>query len=119
MIKIPKKEVRFFAGARSFKYQRAARNIYVLQGFYGTKVRRFEGLEERFFSSEALDYMTEEYVNNQTGEVDFLKTYKAIQERFPLYGTILKGEPCDLGTWEGYSYYLPAVLRFLKREEGL
>jgi hypothetical protein len=61
--------------------------------------------------------MTEEYLNEQTGEVDFLKTYQAIQESFPLYGAILKGIPCDLGTWEGYCYYLPTILRFLRREE--
>ena len=63
--------------------------------------------------------MTEEYLNDQTGEVDFLRTYEAIQERFLLYGTILKGIPCDLGTWEGYSYYLPIVLRFMRQGEGV
>jgi UTP--glucose-1-phosphate uridylyltransferase len=119
MVKIPKKESRFFEGARSFKYQKAERNIYVLKGISQDKSSLIRGFGRTAFLSEALDYMTEEYLNDQTGEVDFLKTYEAIQGRFPLYGTILKGVPCDLGTWEGYSHYLPAVLRFMKKEDGL
>ena len=91
------------------------------------KRQRYKGIEINFdlgfgrtvFLSEALDYMTEKYLNNQTGEVDFLRTYEAIQERFPSYGIILKGVPCDLGTWEGYSYYLPKILRFMRQQEGL
>ena len=94
--------------------------IYMsLRDFRTIKVHRFEGLEEQSSCLKLLDYMTEEYLNDQTGEVDFLKTYKAIQERFPLYGTILKGIPCDLGTWEGYYYYLPTILRFLRAGERL
>jgi UTP--glucose-1-phosphate uridylyltransferase len=119
MIRVPKKEFRFFEGARSFRYQRAYGNVYVLKGFSQNKSSLIRGFGRTVFLSEALDYMTEEYLNDQTGEVDFLKTYKAIQERFPLYGTILKGVPCDLGTWEGYSYYLPTILRFMKREKDL
>lgn len=119
MVRIPKKELCFFEGARPFRFQRAVRNVSVLKGFSQDKSSLIRGFGRTIFLSEALDYMTEEYLNNQTGEVDFLKTYEAIQERFPLYGTILKGAPCDLGTWEGYSYYLPIILRFMKQEEGL
>ncbi len=119
MVNIPKKEGRFFTGARSFKYQKAEGNIYVLKGLTQDESSSIRGFGRTAFLSEALDYMTEKYLNNQTGEVDFLKTYEAIQQRFPLYGTILKGIPCDLGTWEGYSYYLPIILRFMKQEESL
>jgi UTP--glucose-1-phosphate uridylyltransferase len=119
MVRIPRKEFRFFEGARSFKYQRAEENIYVLKGLTQDESSSIRGFGRTVFLSEALDYMTEKYLNNQTGEVDFLKTYESIQERFPLYGTILKGVPCDLGTWEGYSYYLPLILRFMRQEEGL
>jgi UTP--glucose-1-phosphate uridylyltransferase len=117
MVRIPEKEAHFFVGARSFKYQRADWNVYVLKGFLQSKNSSIRGFGRTVFLSEALDYMTEEYINDQTGEVDFLMTYEAIQERFPLYGTMLKGIPCDLGTWEGYYYYLPAILRFIRREE--
>lgn len=117
MVKVPKKEARFFTGARSFKYRRADGNIYALKGFSHDKRSSLRGFGRTVFLPEVLDYMTEKYLNDQTGEVDFLKTYKAIQGRFPLYGTILKGVPCDLGTWEGYYYYLPTILRFLKQEK--
>jgi UTP--glucose-1-phosphate uridylyltransferase len=119
MVRIPKKEFRFFKGARSFKHQRADGNMYVLKGFSKDKRSLLRGFGRTIFIPESLDYMTEKYLNNQTGEVDFLRTYEAIQERFPLYGTILKGVPCDLGTWEGYSYYLPIILRFIRQEEDL
>jgi len=119
MVRIPKKEFCFFEGARSFQYQRAFGNVYVLKGFSQDKSSLIRGFGRTVFLSEALDYMTEEYLNDQTGEVDFLNTYQVIQERFPLYGTILKGVPCDLGTWEGYSYYLPTILRFMKQGKSL
>ncbi len=115
MVKIPKKELCFFEGARSFRYQRAVGNIYILKGFSQDKNSLIRGFGRTVFLSEALDYMTGKYLNDQAGEVDFLKTYEAIQKKFPLYGTILKGVPCDLGTWEGYSYYLPTILRFMKQ----
>jgi len=119
MVRVPEKEFRFFEGARSFRYQRVDGNRYVLKGFSDVKRSSLRGFGRTIFIPEALDYMTEEYLNKQSGEVDFLKTYEAIQERFPLYGTILKGIPCDLGTSERYSYYLPIILRFMRREESL
>ena len=117
MVRIPRNEARFFTGARSFKYRRADGNVYALKGFSYDKSSSLRGFGRTVFLPEVLDYMTEEFLNEQTGEVDFLKTYKAIQKRFPLYGMILKGIPCDLGTWEGYCYYLPTILRFLRRKE--
>jgi len=118
MVRIPKKELYFFEGARSFRFQRGVGNVYVLKGFSHGKSSLIRGFGRTVFLSETLDYMTEEYLNNKTGEVDFLRTYEAIQERLPLYGTILDGVPCDLGTWEGYSYYLPTIFRFMKWRKG-
>ncbi len=115
MVEIPRKEFRFFPGARPFVYQRTNDRAYLLKGFSKDESSRIRGFGRTIFLSEALSYMTEKYLNDQTGEVDFLKTYAVLQKKFPLYGTILKGTPCDLGTWEGYSYYLPTILRFMKR----
>jgi UTP--glucose-1-phosphate uridylyltransferase len=119
MVKIPKKEFRFFPGARSFRFQRANRKVYLLKGFSHDKSLSIRAFGRTVFLPEALDYMTRKYMNDETGEVDFLKTYEAIQKKFPLYGTVLRGIPCDLGTWEGYYYYLPTIIRFIRQEEGL
>jgi hypothetical protein len=54
--------------------------------------------------------MTEEYINDRTGEVDLLKTFQALKKEFPLYGIILKGAPRDVGTREGYYFYQPRIL---------
>ena len=118
MVRIPKKELCFFEGARSFRYQKGIGNVYLLKGFSQDKDSLIRGFGRTIFLSEALDYMTKEYLNEETGEVDFLNTYEVIQGRFPLYGTILKGVACDLGTWEGYSYYSPTIVRFMRRGEG-
>ncbi len=115
MVEIPEKELRFFHGARSFRYQNPNDRVYLLKGFSSDESSRIRGFGRTAFLPKALDYMTEKYLNDRTGEVDFLKTYEILHKKFPLYGTILRGIPCDLGTWEGYSYYLPIILRFMKR----
>ena len=67
--------------------------------------------------SEALEFMTEEYMNDKTGEVDLLKTFQALKDRVPLFGTLLQGRPCDLGTWEGYYYYQGLIQRALDSDK--
>jgi len=61
--------------------------------------------------------MSVKYMNDQTGEVDLLKTFKALKDNFPLYGTVLDGMPCDLGSWEGYYYYQCSVFKNLRSAE--
>ena len=63
------------------------------------------GFGRTIYLPEALEYMTEEYKDTKSGEVDLFKSFQAMKDRFPLYGVILKGKPCDIGTWEGYNYY--------------
>jgi hypothetical protein len=42
-----------------------------------------------------------------------------MKNRFPLYGIVLKGKPCDVGTWEGYYFYQPLILRHLNSKEKI
>jgi len=71
MVRIPKKELCFFEGARSFRYQKGIGNVYLLKGFSQDKDSLIRGFGRTIFLSEALDYMTKEYLNEETGEVDF------------------------------------------------
>jgi UTP--glucose-1-phosphate uridylyltransferase len=104
MVRIPKKELCFFEGARTFQYQKAAGNMHILKGFSRNK-SSIRGFGRTVFLPEALDYMTEEFMNRRSGEVDLFKTYRGLKKRFPLYGVLLEGKPCDVGTWGGYYFY--------------
>lgn len=117
MVKIPKAEIRFFDGARPFKYTKVSRNLYSIQNTSHDTSAIIRGFGRTIYIPEALEYMTEEYKNTTSGEVDLLKSFQAMRNRFPLYGIHLKGKPCDLGTWEGYYFYQPLILRHLNLKE--
>ena len=68
-------------------------------------------------TAEVLEHMTEEYMNDDTGEIDLLKTFQEVKNRSPLYGIVLKGKPCDVCTWEGYYFYQPIILKYLQSKE--
>jgi UTP--glucose-1-phosphate uridylyltransferase len=110
MVEIPKDEIEFFRGSRPLKYRRENRNRYIIDSISADGNSRIRGFGRTLFLPEALEYMTEEYMNDQTGEVDLLKTFRALKKEFPLYGIILKGAPCDIGSWEGYYFYQPRIL---------
>ena len=113
MVEVPEDEISFFEGSRSFKYTRTAEDLCVIQDISTDETSRIRGFGRTVFLPEALEYMTEEYANDETGEVDLLKTYRVFKNKFSLYGTILKGIPCDLGTWQGYYYYQRIILEYL------
>jgi UTP--glucose-1-phosphate uridylyltransferase len=119
MVKIPKNEISLFKGSRPFKYRRENRNYCSIEDISTDETSLIRGFGRTVFLPEVLEYMTEEYMDDKTGEVDLLKTFQALKKRFPLYGIILKGKPCDVGTWEGYYFYQPLFLRYHRSKEIL
>lgn len=117
MVKIPKNEIHFFKGSRPFKYRRVKSDFYFIEDISTDETSLIRGFGRTIFVPEALEYMKEEFINDRTGEVDLLKTFQALKKRFPLYGMVLEGRPCDLGTWEGYYFYQPIILDYLKPKE--
>ena len=63
-------------------------------------------------TAEVLEHMTEEYMVYDTGDIDLLKTFQELRNKFALYGIVLKGKPCDEWTWEGYYVYQPLILSY-------
>ncbi|MDI6751581.1 MAG: sugar phosphate nucleotidyltransferase [bacterium] len=117
IVEIPDNEADFFKGSRSFKYKKIVQDLCVIEDISTDKTSPIRGFGRTLYLPEALEYMTKEYINNKTGEVDLLKTFQALKKNsFPLYGTILEGIPCDLGTWEGYYYYQHVILGHLNSE---
>jgi UTP--glucose-1-phosphate uridylyltransferase len=119
MVRIPKNEMHFFEGSRPFKSRRQKRGFYFIEDISTDETSLIRGFGRTIFLPEALEYMTEEFINDQTGEVDFLKTFQALKNRFPLYGMVLEGRPCDIGTWEGYYFYQRIILDHLNLNKKL
>lgn len=117
MVEIPKEEMVFFKGSRAFDFAETRKGLFLIKGISPSETSRVRGFGRTLFLPEALDYMTEEYANDATGEVDLLKTFDAIRKRFQLYGMLLKGKPCDLGTWKGYYHYRPLFEDFRPQAE--
>jgi len=117
MVKIPRNEIDFFKGSRPFKYRREKRGFYLIEDISTEESSLIRGFGRTIFLPEAFEYMTEEFINEKTGEIDLLKTFQALKNKFPLYGMVLEGRPCDIGTWEGYYFYQPIILDHLNSEE--
>jgi UTP--glucose-1-phosphate uridylyltransferase len=119
LVRVPKSELPFFAGARPFSWTKAGDGDYlVIKGFSTNAGTTLRGFGRTLFLPAALGFMTEDYKNEVSGEVDLEKTFNTLKEMVPLYGMELQGVPCDLGTWEGYYHYLSKVLKhteFCKR----
>lgn len=101
-------ELAYFPGARAYRLQADSTRMLDLEGDPESPLR---GFGRTLFCAEALDYMTPDYLNPVTGEVDFVRTYQALFRQFELHATTLSGQACDLGTWGGYYYYLQKQLR--------
>jgi UTP--glucose-1-phosphate uridylyltransferase len=116
MVAVPGDEIKFFKGSRPFKYRSGTDEFYIIEDILTEEASTIRGFGRTVFLPEALEYMTEKYINEETKEVDFLNTFKALKDRIPLYGTILKGKPCDLGTWEGYYHYHRSIIEYAVSE---
>jgi UTP--glucose-1-phosphate uridylyltransferase len=119
LVRLPKPERKFFTGARGFEFERCADSDELLMGRIQTEEEtcatfhdedyELRGFGRTIFPPEIFDYLGEEYVNPQSGEVDLLRTFQGCTKRLGHRGVVLDGEPLDLGTPEGYYRYL---LRF-------
>lgn len=118
MIKISAKEMSFFKDARPFQYKSISKNLFLIEDISSDRSSLVRGFGRTIFLPETLEYMTEDYINDKTGEIDLLKTYNSLKKKFLLYGIILKGIPCDLGTWAGYYYYQQKILNYLDSQEN-
>ena len=116
MLKLPKAEVPFFAGARRYEYEKGAGpNEFVISRIRTEEETRHlyqdldyevRGFGRTIYPSEIFDYFGEDFINPQTGEVDLLKTFERITGDIPHYGVLLEGEPFDVGTFQSYYHYL-------------
>jgi UTP--glucose-1-phosphate uridylyltransferase len=116
MARIYPDELSFFKGSRPLDSKNITEELYIIEDISPDENSLTRGFGRTIFMPEAFEFMTKEYINEKTGEVDFLKTFKALKNSFKLYGFLLKGRACDIGSWEGYYYYLPLILNHISLE---
>jgi len=117
LVRLPKSERKIFTGARGFEFERSADSDELLMGriqteeetraFFLDKDYELRGFGRTIFPPEIFDYLGEDYLNPQSGEVDLLRTFQVCTKSLEHRGVVLDGEPFDLGTPEGYYRYLP------------
>jgi UTP--glucose-1-phosphate uridylyltransferase len=119
LLRLSKKEVPYFAGARGYIYQDGSHPREVIisrlctdeetHQMYRDQDYAVRGFGRTIYPPEIFHYLGPEFVNPRTGEIDLLKTFQACTVEIALYGVWLEGEAFDLGTFAGYYYYLPKL----------
>jgi UTP-glucose-1-phosphate uridylyltransferase len=72
---------------------------------YASPVPAMRGFGRTIYPPEVFRFLDEEFADTETGEVDLLRTFRALLALVPSYAVLLQGEAFDLGTVEGYRYF--------------
>lgn len=127
LLRLPKEERSFFAGARGVEYQAInAREVAISRLLTEEETLRVHrdlnyevrGFGRTIFPPEIFDYLGPEFVNPRTGEVDLLKTFEKCRGELKNFGVWLQGEPFDLGTFSSYYRYLPKLWEIGQKQAG-
>ena len=63
------------------------------------------GFGRTIYPPEIFCFLGVEFADPGSGEVDLLKTFRALLTEVPNYAVLLQGEAFDLGTVKGYQYF--------------
>jgi UTP-glucose-1-phosphate uridylyltransferase len=63
------------------------------------------GFGRAIYPQELFEFLDARFADTRTGEVDLLKTFRALLAVVPSYAVLLEGDAFDLGTAEGYRYF--------------
>lgn len=97
-------------GARSFDCAAVAGRLHAITGFATAPgPGRYRGFGRTIFPPQIFPYLTSDYADPATGEVDLLRTFQATFGVLRHYGVLLEGEAFDLGTPESYAAALPRL----------
>jgi UTP--glucose-1-phosphate uridylyltransferase len=111
MIRIPASELDYFPGARGFVCESyAARNdVMVVTGIepadHASSAPALRGFGRTIFPPVVFEFLDARFADVRTGEVDLLKTFRALLAVAPSYAVLLQGKAFDLGTVEGYWHF--------------
>ena len=108
LIRIPASELEYFPGARKFVCEPYAAQSGVM---VVTEIEPAEcaldlpGFGRAIYPPEVFEFLDARFADTRTGEIDLLKTFRALLAVVPSYAVLLEGEAFDFGTVEGYRYF--------------
>ena len=114
MVRIPKEEDKFFPGARGLATKVSEQGHYEVTGFlddealaelYLNRDYVVRGWGRTIYPAAVFGFLTEEYLNPATGEIDFYRSLPVISKHLKNQAIILEGRANDFGTWDGYLYF--------------
>jgi UTP--glucose-1-phosphate uridylyltransferase len=111
LIRIPASELDYFPGARRFicESHAAQSDVMVVTGIEpaesASSAPDLRGLGRTIYPPEVFEFLDERFADARTGEIDLLKTFRALLAVVPSYAVFLEGEAFDVGTVEGYHHF--------------
>jgi UTP--glucose-1-phosphate uridylyltransferase len=110
VIRIPASELEYFPGARMFICESYAlkSNVVAITGIEPAGCASptpMRGFGRTIFPPEVFRFLDAEFADPQTGEVDLLRTFRALLAEIPNYAVLLQGKAFDFGTPDGYQYF--------------
>src|SRR5262245_60643180 len=111
LIRIPPSELEYFPGTRTFirESHAAQSGVMVVTGIepaeQASSTSALRGFGRTIYPPEVFEFLDARFADTRTGEVDLLKTFRALLAVVPSYAVLLEGEAFDFGTVEGYHYF--------------
>jgi UTP--glucose-1-phosphate uridylyltransferase len=111
LIRIPPSELEYFPGTRTFicESYAAQSGVMVVTGIepaeHASSAPALRGFGRTIYPPEVFEFLDARFADARTGEIDLLKTFRALLTVVPSYAVLLEGEAFDLGTVEGYHYF--------------
>jgi UTP--glucose-1-phosphate uridylyltransferase len=111
LIRIPPSELEYFPGTRAFicEPDAAQRGVMVVTGIepaeHASSAPALRGFGRTIYPPEVFEFLDARFADARTGEIDLLKTFRALLAVAPSYAVRLEGEAFDLGTVGGYHYF--------------
>src|SRR5262249_39395794 len=111
LIRIPASELEYFPGARrlvceSYVPQSGVMTVTGIESDeYRSSALAMRGFGRTIYPPEVFEFLDARFADARTGEVDLLRTFRALLAVVPNYAVLLEGEAFDLGTVEGYQYF--------------
>jgi UTP--glucose-1-phosphate uridylyltransferase len=111
LIRIPASELEYFPGARKFVCEpyAAQRGVMVVAEIEpaecASSALALPGFGRAIYPPKVFEFLDARFADTRTGEIDLLKTFRALLAVVPSYAVLLEGEAFDLGTVDGYRYF--------------
>ncbi len=111
LIRVPPSELEYFPGTRRFVCESSAAEsgVMVITGIepadHASSAPALRGFGRTIYPPEVFEFLDARFADVRTGEVDLLKTFRALLAVVPSYAVLLQGEAFDLGTVGGYRHF--------------